>query len=432
LSKRKKKDNRQRPKLGLIGFILALLLLAMVAYFLRDYRGVRYNASLSIVWLYVATATFILGIMYFGQFIAPLRGDFGWLEGLRLILRSYAYTADQFLNAARNKSKKKKRGRKKEDEIPASFKTLRAGYIQSYQALSLTKGASFVRAAGPRFVNLYKKEKIRQIVDLRTQLRVQEVRFNTRDGIPISTKVSVIFFVKRNLEDHPENTLYPFDKEAIFQLSYLDTVDAQGNEWKWTEQLTPRAAALVTQELSQFKLDGLINIPPSAVSPLQEISGRVQKAMQREFEAKGIKVLVVRAGRLDLPEKVQKQNISTWQADWKSKIEVEQASSKAEVIRRMKQARARAQVKTIETIIQNLEAMRQEGESEAQQVIILRLIDALEEAITADTPGAFVPQQIMASLVTDTSAQVRAHLDEQLALPASGSEEDESGEDQPS
>lgn len=430
MSKRKKKNQRQRPQLGLIGFILALLVLALFAYFLRDFNGVRYNSALSLVWLYVGIASFVLGIMYFGQFIAPMRGDFGWLEGLRLILRSYSYTADQFINNTRNTGKKK-RGTGSSN-IPASFRTLRAGYIQSYEVLALTKGAGFVRAAGPRFVNLYKKESIRQIIDLRTQLRLQEVRFNTRDGIPVSTRVTVIFYVKRNLEDHLENTLYPFDKEAIFQLSYLDTVDSQGNAWDWRDQLTPRAAALLAQELSQFNLDGLINIPPTAVSPLKEISSRVQAIMQKEFETKGIKVLFVSAGVLTLPEGVQKQNVLTWQADWKSKIEVENAASEAEVIRRMKQARARAQMKMIETIIHNLEAMRHEGESDAQQVIILRLIDALEEAMAADVPGAFVPQQIMASLITDTSAQVRARLNEQVALPGSSSEADNAEEDQPS
>lgn len=429
MSKRKKKNQRQRLQLGFIGFILALLLLALFAYFLRDFNGVRFNSALSLVWLYVAIATFALGMMYFGQFIAPLRGDFGWLEGLRLILRSYTYTAEQFINNTR-KTKPKKRG--SSSDIPASFKTLRAGYIKSHHVLALTKGAGFIRAAGPRFVSLYKKETIRQIIDLRTQLRLQEVRFNTRDGIPISTQVTVIFFVKRNLEDHLENTLYPFDKEAIFQLSYIDTVDSQGNAWDWRDQLTPRAAALLAQELSQFNLDGLINIPPTAVSPLQEISSRVQALMQKEFDAKGIKVLVVKAGVLTLPEGVQKQNVLTWQADWKSKIEVENAASEAEVIRRMKQARARAQMKIIETIIHNLEAMRHEGESDAQQVIILRLIDALEEALAADVPGTFVPQQIMASLITDTSAQMRARLNEQAALPGSSSEvEKENGEEEP-
>jgi hypothetical protein len=123
-----------------------------------------------------------------------------------------------------------------------------------------------------------------------------------------------------------------------------------------------------------------------------------------------------------LPEDVRRQNIETWQAAWKSKISVEEAASEAEVIRRMKQARARAQVKIIETIIQNLEVMRQDNDSDAYQVIILRLIDALEEAMVADVPGANVPRQIMASLVTDTSARVRSQLDDNLALPG-GSEE---------
>jgi hypothetical protein len=221
--------------------------------------------------------------------------------------------------------------------------------------------------------------------------------------------------------------LFPYDREAIFHLSYLYTVDAAGNPVSWPEQVAARAAALLAQELAQFDLNALIHYQ-TAVSPLQEISQRVQTTLKSDFDARGVNIIAVKAGVLQLPEKVEAQNIATWRADWESKIQVEQATGQAEVIRRMKQARARAQVETIETIIHNLEMMRQEGEADLYQVIILRLIDALKEAVATDLPQAF-PQQIMAGLLADTSFQVRARLGDPL-LP-SGEAEAEKGKKRP-
>jgi hypothetical protein len=245
-------------------------------------------------------------------------------------------------------------------------------------------------------------------------LRQQAVQVHTRDGIAIETKVTVIFRVKQAPERQPPGMLYPYDPDAIFHLTYLYTVDAAGVVSPWAEQIAPHAAGLLVQELALFDLNSLIHFPATAVSPLDDISQRVHNILRGQFDARGVDVLAVKAGPLKLPEKVQEQNVQTWCAEWERRMAIEKGSNEAEVIRRMKQARARAQVEIIETIIQNLETMRRDGESDLYQVIILRLIDALEEAVTSDSPRMFVPQQIMAGLLAETSAQVRSRLNDPL------------------
>ncbi|HRQ40189.1 MAG TPA: SPFH domain-containing protein [Chloroflexota bacterium] len=417
---KKKKNKRQRPELGLLGFVLAAFGLAVMAYFLSDRRGHPYGATLSFIWLYVTGVTFALGVLFFAQFAAPMRSRLGWWEGVRLIMRHYTGLSRQYLRQPRTDDKKRQPSAAvvPRADIPQSLFTMRAGIVRSYQALAITKGNSFIRTAGPGFVDLYDKEEIRQVIDLRMQLRQQPVHASTRDGIPLETSVTVIFRVQQDPEDRTQaHLLFPFDKEAIFLISYLHTVNLEGTSYGWAEQLTPRAAALLTRELAQYNLDALIHYPSTAVSPLQEINRRILQTLQGQPELRGIQIMAAKAGPLKLPEEIQKQNIATWQAEWQRKIEVEKAVVDAEVIRRMKQARARAQIEIIETIIQNLEVMRQEGESELYQVIILRLIDALEEAIAADSPRALVPHRIMAGLLADASAQMQARLDDPL-LPS--------------
>jgi regulator of protease activity HflC (stomatin/prohibitin superfamily) len=423
LLSKKKKSKRQRPELGLLGFVLAAFALAVVASFLRDSQGNPFGVALSFIWLYVTAVTFTFGILYFAQFAVPVRGNVGWWDGVRLIMRYYSGITNQLFQQPRTDDKKRQPSASvvPRTDIPRSLFTLRAGIVRSYQVLALTKGKSFMRPAGPGFVNLFNKEEIRQVIDLRVQLRTQPVFASTRDGIPLETTITVIFQVKQDPEDRSQaQLLFPFDKEAVFQISYLHTINEQGVFYGWTEQITPRAAALLVREIAQYNLDALIHYPSTAVSPFQTISRHIQQTLQGQHDLRGIQIMVVKVGSLKLPEDIQKQNIANWQAEWQRKIQIEKASGDAEVIRRMKQARARAQIEIIETIVHNLEAMRQEGEAELNQVIILRLIDALEEAVASDAPPAFVPHRIMAGLLADTSAQVQARLDDPLLPPGNG------------
>lgn len=385
--------------------------LAMVAFLLSDGRGVPFRFSLSFIWIYVAIVTFTLGVIYFAQFIAPMRGHHGWWEGVRLIMRSTVTSARQFMRQPRQaKPPRRQTG----DVVPVapipnSLHTLRAGNIRSFQLLSIVKGNGYVRAAGPGFVDLFSGEAISRVIDLRAHKRQLVVEANTRDGIPLKITITAVFRVKQDYEANP-HLLFPFDPKAIFQLNYLYTVNEQGAVFEWIDQVIPRAAVFLLAEIAQFNLDELIQ-PATAVNPLQEINKQMLDTVQLELE-KSIELISLSAGQLELPEEVKRQNIVNWQTRWERRIDMEKASGEAEEIRRKKQARARAQIEIVQTLIQNLEMMRQEQESDLYQVIVLRLIDALQETASLDSPRTLVPQQVMASLLSETSAQVRAQLNE--------------------
>ena len=58
----------------------------------------------------------------------------------------------------------------------------------------------------------------------------------------------------------------------------------------------------------------------------------------------------------------------------------------AEAVRRVKQARARVQIEIIDRITQNIEAMRRSDAADLPDIVMLRMIQALEEAM-ADYEG---------------------------------------------
>jgi hypothetical protein len=78
----------------------------------------------------------------------------------------------------------------------------------------------------------------------------------------------------------------------------------------------------------------------------------------------------------------------------------------------MKNARARAQIEIIYNITQNIDTMRQSGQINLTEIVMLRTIEALEEATSDPRVQSMLPQQLVAQLVADTSDQIQAWIDE--------------------
>ena len=396
-----------RKEWGIYALLLTLLLLVVLGYYIQDSQGVRHEWLGSYSWLFLACISFVLGLIYYAQYVSPLRGADGWLAGFTLLFEAYMKVAEQRLDPPETGSKKKKAALSDLDTLPESLESLNAGFIKGHQVLGITKGSSFVRPAGPGFVILYRGEQIWRLIDLRLQRRSQPVATKTRDGISVETAVSVTFRVRQiqGLQDDP--LLFPFDPDAIFPISYDDAVDEKGNLLPWTRQLTPPAAAILANEIPKHSLNELTGIV-DGISPIEEIKQTITNNLKSRFLQKGIEVLGVGVGGLKLPEEVHNQHFLTWQADWVRKIRIEHTSGNTEAMRRVKQARARAQIEIIENITRSIDAMRREEGADLSKIITLRMIEALEDAVSAGSMEALVPQSIIANLVEDASQQLQS------------------------
>ena len=87
---------------------------------------------------------------------------------------------------------------------------------------------------------------------------------------------------------------------------------------------------------------------------------------------------------------------------------MQRAAGDAEVLRRIKNARARSQIEIIENITRNIQAMRQAGDTELTEIIMLRMIEALEDALSDESVKMLVPQQVMTRLMMDSSERLQA------------------------
>lgn len=381
--------------------------------YISDSLGFRFGWLGVFIWGGAALFAGAFGLIYFAQFITPTAGEDGWQEGLKLLFQSLSVTYPDTENRSENSNRRERRQRSgvvkapAPDHLPPSFKTLKAGILRTHQVVSTVYKSKYGGTKGPGFVHLRDKEVIKKLIDLRTQYRRDgNVRVTTRDGIQLVTAVSVLFKIKAAPAQH-EHILYPFDKNAIFQVTYADAIDDHGDPVYWQETLVPQAITYAIQEVGKYTLNQLTSVD-NGVPTINEINRIIHQEMERKFEGRGVDILDASMGSLTLPKEVQEQRLASWQTEWREKTKLYYADSEVEILQQRKEVRARAQIKIIDGISRNLNLMQRDEDSEIVGLITLRMIEALEEAVSEGSVNARVPQQIMATLIADTSAQMRS------------------------
>lgn len=408
-----KKRTQQNSRSFMLPLVVTILILSILAgLFFKDYREVPYGWFITIIWLAATFFSLAFGILYYARFILPHHEGESWLEGVAMILRG------GFQSGTPPQPSKKGDAFIGQSELPVCFYSLRAGILKSHQVLSINQGTQFARAAGPGYVRLGTSEIIDQVIDLRKHVRSQDITVNTRDGIPLETKVSVTFQIKQSERDGTgENLVYPYHQNAIFQVAQAGSYDAENELLPWPEQLAPQAASYTVSELAQFTLNELSQDP----GILRGVQNRVRRLLRSNFDSMGLKIYSVNATFRKLPQEIMEQRMENWRVPWQSKITAQQAASDAIRMKRMKQARAHVQLEIIQKIMSSIDEMRQREDVALPQIVTLRMIEALDEAISSKALEAHVPGQVLADLTLETTNQMQT-------LIESESEDSESAE----
>ena len=404
---------KQRLEFGVAGLVVAVIVAGAIGFVLHDATGFPFGQFGMFWWATAVFVAFILGLLYYAIFVLPIPGSEGWAEGLRLLWRNYLVAPRRPAPATRlTRAKEKTAVPPHLANLPPSFTSLRSGITRSHQALALVKGVQFSRAVGAGFVVLYKGEAVSQVIDLRRHTRSQRVKANTRDGIPVELDIFVLF---RILQDDPQlapdSDVYPFDSEAIFQVNYASSVSSGDSLRRWSNQVTPRAAALLANEIAAFPLDEFYEVDASGIGPLHDIRQRIHRLLAQNEQLSGIQILNVGTSSLYLSEEVSAQRIKQWQARWQSEILRRQAEAEADAESRLKRARARAQIEIIESITQNILAMRRDANVKLTEVVTLRMIEAFEKAVSDVSTQALIPQPLLTSMV-DSSREMLTWIEE--------------------
>lgn len=404
MAKAKQKPNRDASRLSLVALLLALLLPVVMALVAHDARGVELGWPIGLLWGVLTLLAFLAGLAFFAQYVLPRRRPTGWANALQMLIH---IVLPDVTFEPRVRRPPRVIASSAGETLPPSFEAVHAGLLHSHQAVAIEKGNAFARAGGPGFVRLKSGERVAHLLDLRPHSRNQAVKAHTRDGIPLATSVSVTFRIRAAAADpRAEEIVYPYEPETIFQVTQAGSVDAASEPRPWTDQLAPQAATYLVSELGRYTLDQLTQ----SAQPLGEVKRELKQQMQRAFEQHGIEILGVGVGALNPPEDVRAQRVAYWRADWQRKIAQYYAAGDAEVVRRIKRARARAQVEIIQNITHSIEEMRRTEQEDLPEIVTLRMIEVLEDALAGRQAQKIIPEQMLAGLLLETSSQMRTLL----------------------
>lgn len=411
----KKSPPKTSPDPGAFRLLIALLVLGGLAWFLADFNRVPYGRLGTLVWVGITAVAFIFGLLYYAQYLLPMPGNDGWAEGFNLLIRYYFNPVNRlFIRTPKQQTDSNDPRLIDLKALPDSFFFVDAGVLESHQVVALATRDQFSRAAGPGFVMLSTNERITHLVDLRPHTRGCLVRANSRDGIPVEAHLSLTFQIsQKGNSPLTSQLIYPYNPDAIFDVTTYNSVDTAGVAHIWKNQLLPKAVTLLNDEFSQFTLDELQN-PTQPPLALDEIKARIRQKLTEEAEQNGLVIHAVGVSGLTFPDPVTDQRVKRWQAEWQRKIDVNLAEGEARAARRLKQARARAQIELIEHITQSIETMRREHNANLNDIIALRMIEALEEAMAEGRLQGALPQQIVTQLIESTTDQSAPWIQGQL------------------
>jgi len=321
---------------------------------------------------------------------------------------------------------------------PASLTVYGDSAVVTEQGGSLKR----VLTAGTHSLDRY--ERIWETVDLRPQRWVREVFALTKEGIPISCDVDVLFRINASVENQgPEHRASSTGNQATVLRAAASTWVRKDGKITQTINWTERVAALVENALrdilATYRLDWLIKAPQSGQEhPRDEIHERLEVTLEGHLDRLGVELLDVDLGQMQvkvqdedgdedqqtsdtLSDIISGQWIDAWHADWKAQALTSRAEGEAELLR-MDTARIEAQAEMIIGLAEILQPMVTDESASEPYVLALRLVEALRWMSYDPSTRDYMPPEAMRTL-----KRLRKLLDSEATVQEPGAPSEEGG-----
>ncbi|MCO5194487.1 MAG: SPFH domain-containing protein [Anaerolineae bacterium] len=359
---------------------LAILVFPLIGGLLRNSTGTYLGIVGALFWLFGAVFAALLGLAYYARFILPLRGSQGNSQAMDLLSR---YALRDFMPLPKYKVTV--------SGVPSSFEQFGVGLVESHEVVALTRGVEFRRGVGPGFVRLASDETVTDKVDLRLHRRTASVSAVTRDGIPVTTEVTVWFRVRPPAWEREPRLPYPYDERSIFDVFYARTLTNEERELAWDDRVLPQAVSMTVAELARVQLDGLYRVNNLDVDPLLDLAENVQHNLFDEFERQGVSIVDVALAAIAVPEGVMAQRLAQWQAGWQARIRERREAYLGREIGRIDRETAQIQMEVVSELVDNIELLRRSSDHPINQSIASRLMRLLEDAAAEGVMRTLIP-----------------------------------------
>ncbi len=306
-------------------------------------------------------------------------------------------------------------GREHEVRISGNpFRSLgRPGLVraQSHQAVGITTGIRFSRVDGPGTVFITRRfERLFEIVDLRTQLRTNEIEAISKDGNPFKAVLFASFAIDRQqwsvadfhrlktvnplLKDGRElvhtDGSFPFSPARIRAALSTTGVAVGGQDQEtapihWDDRVMSQLEEAARFVLAQRNLDELWRPrnDKRGASALNEISTEIMGLTRPRLQERGVHLFSARVVNFIFPENhpIIEQQIRTWSSLWQQRAAQAIAKGDVEAGRLQQEAKAYARSILLTSLAEGVKKTNVSRPDLARNIIALRFIGAMEELI---------------------------------------------------
>jgi len=332
-----------------------------------------------------------------------------------LILVSYTWGVQRPLIAVEEHAWKKPDVRISGD-ITHDFPVPGLVWTRSHQVVGITSGMKFKSVAGPGLVFTTKLERPLQIMDLRLQIRSNEIDVISKDGIAFKAVIFTAFRLDPDIWDqetyeilrrmnpalrgadtltHTQGS-FPFSHLRIQAAIGITSSKSAGDvPIYWDQWVLSVIERETRQVISQKNLDELWRPleDKKGANALDDIAVRIRGNAYLPLRSAGILVLVARVvnfrfssekGQLD---GISEQQIATWGSEWERKRTNILADAQAESERFQQEARAYAESLLLNAIAEGLQKTEEIDPNLPHYVIAMRFLSALQDLVHQQTAG---------------------------------------------
>jgi regulator of protease activity HflC (stomatin/prohibitin superfamily) len=252
--------------------------------------------------------------------------------------------------------------------------------------------------AGDRMLDNF--EHIHAVLDLRPQHRNKlEVLLQSREGLEVTTDVSVTFRISTGNSPLTPQQPFPYDPIAVRKLAYSQVNLPENRVGDWEDSALGTVISILRKTVVAFSLDELLQDSQTERGAHFTIRRQVEREARDKLRNQGINLQRVRIGRFDFPDDVTSQHIAYWRTYWDSQAELAKVDGEARALEEMEVARAEAEMETIKAIVDAVQQARQQGFGGTESVVVaLRIIEALERLALQSQLDISLPDQMLNQL----------------------------------
>ncbi len=282
------------------------------------------------------------------------------------------------------------------------------GYLSvAHDSVVVTSQSSRLhRVLGPGFHELASVERVWDVIDLRPQRRSLRVEFMTLDGIPAYCDAEIRFRVAgpsldERLYSREDSRLaqpYTFDAEAILKLAtskYIKSREGSGRIQDWRIGLVNGALdGFMRDELERYPLDAFFNPrywamqqgtavepavpPPVKPDALEAVQAVVEGKIIATARERGIVVESLHLAPV-MPDEdaIPRQWLEFWQAKLQRGIDSYTLDEEMKRTQLTAQANVNAQVEIVNSMLERIQELTQEGMQVPSALIAISFMDVL-------------------------------------------------------